>query len=329
MLNVDAWIEGLNALLEAGLRDHAARPTFDAEPYRSARGGEQLMALQNRAALWGRSVVSNCWADGGNPDSERARRRREAKWAVVAETLSENHEDDDEAQTELPPTSFEAHTGYTSDAFDASVAAWLLESGVRRVVVGHRPVGDSPAILSAAYHGVELITADTSYSDVSATDNRGLAVAAVVLEGPSLEVNRATVHGVLADGQEYAGDMPMLRDDPHLTLGAAAVSSSFAAQGVSLGSSSAAPGMTTTTTTTTTPSTNQKYGGTASRRFASSSADTTDGHPWDAGDPLLGTRDAEGWWYKATVEGGAKYRQCRGEGRLVEYRTVDRPLPPP
>ena len=56
---VDEWVMGLNEYLAEGLRDHAARPGWDET--RSSRGGEALMALQNRPAMSGRSVVSNCY----------------------------------------------------------------------------------------------------------------------------------------------------------------------------------------------------------------------------------------------------------------------------
>ena len=64
---------------------------------------------------------------------------------------------------------------------------WLREHGIRRVIVGHKPSGDSPAILSSRYTGVEVISGDTSYSDPSAADSRGAAVAGVILRGSSLD----------------------------------------------------------------------------------------------------------------------------------------------
>ncbi|KAJ1455022.1 hypothetical protein M885DRAFT_520954 [Pelagophyceae sp. CCMP2097] len=182
-MEVDDWVAGLNALLVAGLAAHASAPTYGVK---RGRGGEVLMALQNRCALWGRSVISNSYCDGGNIDSERGAQRRATIWAA-------------------PPHAkmFEAKTGYTSDARDATVAAWLAGAGVRRVVVGHKPSGDSPAILRAGLcHAVEIISADTSYSDPKATDNRGRAVTALVLKGP-LEDNRAVAQGLLSDGRVF------------------------------------------------------------------------------------------------------------------------------
>jgi hypothetical protein len=57
---VAEWVEEMNAFLRRGLAAHAAQPEWDDARHR--RGGEQLMALQNRCAVWGRSVVSNCFA---------------------------------------------------------------------------------------------------------------------------------------------------------------------------------------------------------------------------------------------------------------------------
>jgi len=81
---------------------------------------------------------------------------------------------------------------------------------VRRLVVGHKPSGDSPAVLCSRYTGVEVISADLSYSDVRAEDNRGVAVAGVILQGESLHVNHAVVFGTLHDGRDFQGRMATL-----------------------------------------------------------------------------------------------------------------------
>lgn len=178
--SVDDWVSALNDVLRKGLR-----------------GSPQvLLALQNRCAVWGRSVVSNSFCDGGNVDSPSAVTRRRNVWA------RKDLLDDARA--------FEASTGYTSDARDDDVANWLTSHGVRRLVVGHRPAGDSPAVLSAAHHGLEIVCADTSYSDTSAPDNRGSALAALVFEGPSLDSTRTILKGTLKDGRQYSGTLPLL-----------------------------------------------------------------------------------------------------------------------
>lgn len=194
-VSLDEWIDGLNLLLIAGLEEHARRPEWDDDRC-ATRGGEALMALQNRCAVWGRSVVSNCWADGGNVDSPKAAATRAAAWSGTA--------------NDAHATLFEASTGYTSDALDADVAGWLRKNGVLRVVSGHRPVGDSPAILSARYHGVELVCADTSYSDTRASDNRGQATASLFVEQSTMTTSRLRLNGILADGRAYNAEMPTL-----------------------------------------------------------------------------------------------------------------------
>ena len=111
---------------------HAAGASdTDAKPSRAtdgSRGGDCLLALQNRCAVWGRSVVSNCYADGGNVDSRSAMLRRARIWAAVREGASTGAYD---------ARAFEASTKYTSDARDPAVHAWLRRSGVKRVVVGN------------------------------------------------------------------------------------------------------------------------------------------------------------------------------------------------
>ena len=222
--------------------------------------------------------------------------------------------------------------GVATDPLDASARAWLAASGVRRVVVGHKPSGDSPSILrrggGAARDGggrgegaarptgtdcdaaeadddaaaFELISADTSYSDVGADDNRGVAVSAVRLVYHRLRGgddgataahdggawrSRARVAGVLSDGREYDFALPWLQ--PAAARGA------------------------------------------VDRALEQPAAA-------DDGDALVGRQTVGGWWVKAVMwrddddneDGGdgrrpgqqKEYRLSRGVGRAVEYRTV-------
>ena len=200
--SVDEWCAGLNALLRRGLDDHAARPDWDAA--RRGRGGEQLMALQNRDAMWGRSVISNCYCDGGTITSAAAAQQRAAAL-----------EEDPRA---VVAASFR---GVCADPRDTAVAAWLRRGGVRRVVVGHKPSGDSVASLSWRYTGVEILSADTSYADPSAADGRGRTMADLTLRGPSLHENHAVLSGVLRDGARHAARLDMLGGPEHGLGGAA------------------------------------------------------------------------------------------------------------
>lgn len=77
------------------------------------------------------------------------------------------------------------------------VAAALLKRwGLCRVVCGHTPHGNAPTVFTS--HGVQVVMADTSYSDMSSkgrpTDNRGVAASEVLICGPVLQV-----HGLLQD----------------------------------------------------------------------------------------------------------------------------------
>ena len=179
---VAAWVVGLNDFLRRGLADHAKRPHWDAA--RTSRGGEALLAAQNRCAVLGRSIIANCYSDGGNITSDAAAEQ------LVTET----------AAFASDPLACER---ICVDPKDAEVAAWLRSGGVRRLVVGHKPSGDCPAVLCSRYTGLEVISADLSYSDVKCADNRGAAVAGVLLQGETLHANHAVVFGTLQDGRAH------------------------------------------------------------------------------------------------------------------------------
>mmetsp|Transcript_41456 Transcript_41456/g.75110 ORF Transcript_41456/g.75110 Transcript_41456/m.75110 type:complete len:497 (+) Transcript_41456:21-1511(+) len=85
------------------------------------------------------------------------------------------------------------------------VTQYLLQRGVRRVVAGHKPCGDSPFVVHA--NGLELIMSDTTYSDHTALDKRGRALASVEVayDGQS---SCAILHGSLRDGVSYCFRLP-------------------------------------------------------------------------------------------------------------------------
>ena len=155
------------------------------------------MALQNRPAMWGRSIVSNCYGDGGCITTEHAERDRLDPKRIGR------------VEVDRDPLAFE---GVCSDPADPTVADWLLRGGVRRVVVGHKPTGDCPAVLSAARTGVEIVSADTSYSDSSAGDNRGAAIAVVEIAGAGERDNRLIISGRLKDGTDHYSTFNRLHD---------------------------------------------------------------------------------------------------------------------
>ena len=83
-----------------------------------------------------------------------------------------------------------------------AVRTYLAASGVTSVVAGHVPHGDCPTVIRTGQ--TRVITADTSYSDMKAPDNRGAAVSEVLLLG----TGAAVVHGVLADGRAIEYRLP-------------------------------------------------------------------------------------------------------------------------
>ena len=193
--NAHEWVDALNDFYRLGLEDHAQRPYWnndndedgDSLSLFSSRGGESLMALQNRPAMWGRSIISNCYGDGGVITTKYAAEHRENPQRIQ------------DSQTN--PLCFEK---VCSDPLDPTVANWLLEHGIQRVVVGHKPTGDCPSVLSSAYTGVEIVSADTSFSDTSANDNRGVAVGVVQLVGASSKSNQLHLSGILQNGMRYS-----------------------------------------------------------------------------------------------------------------------------
>ena len=222
--DVDVWIERMNQYLKEGLIDFNERPdwneTFD------SRGGESLMALQNRDAMWGRSVVSNCFSDGACITTQSAATKRKEQYQ----------------KGEIDPSAF---AGVYSDPFDSTMIEWLLQSGVRRQVVGHKPSGDCPAVLAGRAAGssggersrsesgsrsgggggsgedggggsesaaiIEIVSADTSFSDVSSLDNRGCAVSYVTVHyNEERNTSHVVIGGILHDGSEHGVCFPTL-----------------------------------------------------------------------------------------------------------------------
>lgn len=115
------------------------------------------------------------------------------------------------------PLSFE---GTASNALDPEPAKWLLDHQIRRIVVGHKPTGDCPSVLSASYTGVEVVSADTSYSNRKELGNafcaygecRGAAISLIEIVG-SKDSNWLEISGSLACGRLYSNRFPMIYRD--------------------------------------------------------------------------------------------------------------------
>ncbi|CAE8598522.1 unnamed protein product [Polarella glacialis] len=85
------------------------------------------------------------------------------------------------------------------------VEDYLSRGGVRRVICGHKPCGDSPFVVMGKC--VEFVHCDTTYSDESAKDKRGQVAAAVEVEsvasaGQETE-SRLHLRGSLSDGRVF------------------------------------------------------------------------------------------------------------------------------
>ena len=107
------------------------------------------------------------------------------------------------------PLAFE---GLASDVFDKKPSDWLLGQGIQRLIVGHKPTGDCPAVLNSVYTGVEIVTVDLSYAhrqdlekegSLKFGKSRGEAITNVEIVGRDSVNNALEVSGVLACGQEY------------------------------------------------------------------------------------------------------------------------------
>ena len=90
---------------------------------------------------------------------------------------------------------------------DDDVVRFLNHSGIRRVVVGHRPHGDSALVIRQK--DLCVIAMDTSYAsfvhgvDVIKTGSRrGVAVSELLLYLDD-DGYESVVHGILADGTKY------------------------------------------------------------------------------------------------------------------------------
>ncbi len=199
--SVHDWVESLNEFLKRGLADFDERPDWNED--RSSRGGESLLAIQCRPAMWGRSVVCNSYADGGVIATADAEQERKEALRCAREKLD--------------PLVFE---GIASDVMDPIPAKWLLDHGIQRIVVGHKPTGDCPAVLSSKYVGVEIVAVDTSYADrrdlncvKKFGNSRGNAIAIVEISGLCPLCTRLETSGVLACGTEYRNIFPSLSID--------------------------------------------------------------------------------------------------------------------
>eukprot|EP01090_Pellita_catalonica_P004420 TRINITY_DN14249_c0_g1_i1.p1 TRINITY_DN14249_c0_g1~~TRINITY_DN14249_c0_g1_i1.p1 ORF type:complete len:570 (+),score=109.32 TRINITY_DN14249_c0_g1_i1:45-1754(+) len=200
------WVDELCRFTARGMQDFNSHPFWDSK--RLDRGGQALIAYQSRPAMRDRTVTVTSYCFGGNMPLLNTRGVRSVCGG---------------GEGDAPDMSIIDN----SDPLDESTVEYLAKSGIRRVVVGHKPSADAPAVMSYAASfgsaacarkppGLEVISSDISYSDTSFPDNRGPnAWCEVILEfccddAARLESSAATLHGTLRDGGNYNVMLPKI-----------------------------------------------------------------------------------------------------------------------
>ena len=178
------WIEGLNDFAMSQVEAWQQSPFWQGDVDSRTRGGEALMAYQSRPAMALHTVVVTCYVDGHAMPARKA----------------------------IDKDKFEGYQK-CSDPLNPEVLQYLLEGGVRRVVVGHKPSGAAPAVLRTAgldQLGYEVLSADTNYASSKTPCLRGgswCEVRISLMSGGS----RSRLHGVLPDGLgKYDFCLPVL-----------------------------------------------------------------------------------------------------------------------
>jgi len=83
-----------------------------------------------------------------------------------------------------------------------AVSCYLMKSGIRRVLSGHRPHGTTPTIVRD-HNGFTVISADTSYSDKSSKDGRGRILYEIKIINEQGRESCTRVRGIMKDGKQY------------------------------------------------------------------------------------------------------------------------------
>lgn len=89
---------------------------------------------------------------------------------------------------------------------DGATGRRLAGSGIQRVLVGHRPFGDSPQVLRDVDHDVNYVMCDTCYSnpiELRGPRRSPSVVHGITIEGPVEGPNVLRLKGVLHSGQVY------------------------------------------------------------------------------------------------------------------------------
>ncbi|CAK9048913.1 unnamed protein product [Durusdinium trenchii] len=173
-LDLRQWIDALNRFAEEEVNAWCLDPGW--QPC-GRRGGEALMAYQSRPAMALSTVVVSSYVDGKNMPTRKA----------------------------IDKDVFEGQRK-CSDPLSKTVVEYLLRGGVRRVVVGHKPCGEAPAVLrtETVRGGYEVISGDTNYASIKDERHmRGGAWCEVRLSLGAVS-SQARLRGALPDsGERY------------------------------------------------------------------------------------------------------------------------------
>lgn len=184
--DLHGWIAALNQFAKDEVEAWLQRPDWSGKV--RSRGGEALMAYQSRAASCLLTVVVSCYVDGKNMPTRQAI-------------------DQDKME------------GFSkcSDPLSKKVVEYLHRADVRRVVVGHKPSGEAPAILRTRGvdgKGYEVISADTNYASSKDEQMRGQSWCEVRISQDSGH-SQTRLRGQRPDGLgEYDFKLQVLGSDP-------------------------------------------------------------------------------------------------------------------
>ena len=144
--NLDEWVGNLNEFLRECIRDWRGDLRWRQD---GKRGGDALMAYQNKISMHNRTVCVHSYVDGMNMPSPHAYQGGEHR------------------------SGFELR----SNPLDDQAVSYLMKGEIRRVFVGHTPSGSAAAILKTA--NLEFCSADTNYGGRSDGDWVEIIVPAV------------------------------------------------------------------------------------------------------------------------------------------------------
>jgi hypothetical protein len=165
--HLDEWIEKLNAFKEESLAQWRQQLRWDETG--TIRGGDALMAYQNKRAIQCKTVCVHAYVDGKNIGEEDAY---------------------------TPGNKSGIRSGYElrSNPHSEKAASYMRKAGISRVIVGHTPSGRAPAIL-VEKNGVDIVSADTNYAE--SDGSRGNNWCEVLVDKEAVQI-----HGVALE-REY------------------------------------------------------------------------------------------------------------------------------